>query len=177
MVWYGMAWKGMVWKGMEWHGMAWKGVERYGMVWNGTARQGTAWHGTARQGRAGHGTARHGMVWYGNAFKRQLSILLLKKVENTLSLKWLVLAEINARLTQLPIASSIVLPSLASSPRRSSNPACANNLSAACISTLRAVLSNPSISVNATHAAHTEGIVKCCTATLYAFNAACCILQ
>lgn len=114
-----------------------------------------------------------------------LSAIFIKMVENIFHgvthiqkqcrLKRLFLTETLLK-CQLPIASSIVLSSLALSPKRSSNPACAINLFAACMSTLSGVLSSPSISVNATHAAHTDEFVKCCTATRYAFNAACCIL-
>ena len=69
------------------------------------------------------------------------------------------------------------MSSLLSSASRSSKVACAITLLAAWISTLSEVLSKPSISVKATHAAHTEGFDKCCTATLYALHAACCILK
>ena len=72
----------------------------------------------------------------------------------------------NVVLCCLPIASST-----------SSNFAWSNTLLAAWMSILKAVLSSPSISVNATHAAQTEGLVKCCTATLYALTPACCILS
>lgn len=72
----------------------------------------------------------------------------------------------NVALYRLPIASST-----------SSNFAWSNTLLAAWISILKAVLSSPSISVNATHAAQTEGLVKCCTATLYALTPACCMLS
>ena len=69
------------------------------------------------------------------------------------------------------------MSSLLSSASRSSKVACAITLLAAWISTLSEVLSKPSISVKATHAAHTDGFDKCWTATLYALHAACCILK